>query len=195
MKSYLYVITFPEKRVFKIGKADDIRQRINRLTGWWGQPDYENSYHLMIDRNKVHHLEKSLHHMMDEYKVEFDCGDGKTELFSMDVLDIALKYIDVYLMDKPDIKVVKGILAIPNKVPENLSNLESIGYVIKHLRKNKHKTQIEFATEIGIYPRVLKDIETGKGNPTLTSLNKIADALDCKVVFVKNGDEFDSLLP
>lgn len=195
MHSYLYVIVFPEKGIFKIGKADDVRKRLTQLIPFWGQPDYNISYHLKIDKSKVFHLEKSLHHIMSEYSVQFDVGDGKTELFMLDALDVLLKYIDVYLINKPDSKLIQGVEAIPNQVPDNLTNKESLGYIVKYLRKQKNRTQEEFAKDIGIFPRVLTDIERGTGNPTLSSLNKIADAVGCKVMFVRRDDVYDCLLP
>ena len=62
----------------------------------------------------------------------------------------------------------------------------TIGQATKAMRKITGLTQPEYAQKVlGIYPRVLMDIEKDKGNPTLETLNKIAKPFGLKVVFAK----------
>lgn len=46
-------------------------------------------------------------------------------------------------------------------------------------------SQADFAAELGMDVKVIKSIESGHGNPRLSSLVKIADVLDLKVAFVR----------
>ena len=48
---------------------------------------------------------------------------------------------------------------------------------IRMLRSLKHISQFDFADEIGISKTVLSDIECGRGNPTLETLEHLADGL------------------
>lgn len=58
---------------------------------------------------------------------------------------------------------------------------------IKTRRNNLDVTQEMLAQLSGIGLRTLKQFESGKGNPTLDTLNKIADALGMELTFsVKN---------
>ncbi len=53
-----------------------------------------------------------------------------------------------------------------------ISNL-TLGEQIKRMRQITKKTQIEYAKWLGIAPRIIIDLENGKGNPTLSTLRKI----------------------
>ena len=65
----------------------------------------------------------------------------------------------------------------------------TIGQATKEMRKMTGLTQPEYAQKVlGIYPRVLMDIEKDKGNPTLDTLNKIAKPFGLRVVFAKEPD-------
>lgn len=56
---------------------------------------------------------------------------------------------------------------------------------IKAMRKLSRMTQIEFAEHRGVSLKVIQDIERGVGNPTVQSLNKIADIFGVEVGFVR----------
>lgn len=63
----------------------------------------------------------------------------------------------------------------------------SIGQATKFMRKITGLTQQEYAKRaLGIYPRVLMEIEADKGNPTLKTLQKIAKPFGLKVAFIRD---------
>lgn len=63
----------------------------------------------------------------------------------------------------------------------------TIGQATREMRKIVGMTQKEYAEKVlGIFPRVLLDIENDKGNPTLETLKKIAGPFGLKVSFVKS---------
>jgi DNA-binding XRE family transcriptional regulator len=63
--------------------------------------------------------------------------------------------------------------------------LLTIGQATRRMRKIVGMTQTEYAEKIlKIYPRVLMEIERGRGNPTLETLQKIARPFGLKVGFV-----------
>jgi len=103
----LYLLIFPERGIIKIGKADDIHNRIQTLRRWWGEVDYEASYYLSASLEVIFKLEKSLHFLLSQYAVPFEEGDGRTELFSSGALDIALKHIDLYCSSASEIAGIK----------------------------------------------------------------------------------------
>ncbi|MBV4422929.1 helix-turn-helix domain-containing protein [Clostridium tyrobutyricum] len=53
----------------------------------------------------------------------------------------------------------------------------SIGENIRRIRKLKHKTLMDIENITGICNGSLSNIENGKRNPSIVTLNKIADAL------------------
>ncbi|NOS88937.1 MAG: GIY-YIG nuclease family protein [Methylococcaceae bacterium] len=109
----LYLLIFPERRVVKIGKADDIHNRIQTLRRWWGEADYGASYHLSATQDVIFKLEKSLHFLLSQYAVPFSEGDGRSELFSVAALEIALKHIDLYCSSASEVSQVKKGIPIP----------------------------------------------------------------------------------
>lgn len=60
----------------------------------------------------------------------------------------------------------------------------SLAQTIKEMRKITQLTQIEFARKLGIAPRIIIDIERGKGNPTLKTLQKIGKLFGLELGFV-----------
>lgn len=58
----------------------------------------------------------------------------------------------------------------------------STGYNIRNIRKSLGYTQKQLAEKCNMYESQIRKYETGKANPKLTTLKKIADALGCSVV-------------
>lgn len=124
----LYLLIFPEQNVVKIGKADDIHNRIKTLRRWWGEADYGASYHLSAPQDVIFKLENSLHFLLAQHAVPFPEGDGRTELFSMTALEIALKHINLYCSSASEVsQVKKGIpFPLPMSSPPRRRNKHAI---------------------------------------------------------------------
>ncbi|MCD8406240.1 helix-turn-helix domain-containing protein [Tenacibaculum dicentrarchi] len=56
--------------------------------------------------------------------------------------------------------------------------------IIKNRRENLNVTQEMLADLSGVGLRTLKQFESGKGNPTLETLNKLGDALGIELTFI-----------
>jgi len=54
---------------------------------------------------------------------------------------------------------------------------EKLGANIRKIREEKGLLQKELSKKVGIDPAYLSNIETGKMNPTVTTIEKIAKAL------------------
>jgi DNA-binding XRE family transcriptional regulator len=59
----------------------------------------------------------------------------------------------------------------------------SLQAAVKTMRAISGMTQPEFAANRGVSVRVIKEIESGKGNPTVRSLNQIAQIFALEVTF------------
>ena len=83
------------------------------------------------------------------------------------------------------------------KRPENTTELKaalkldiasgeiSIGEASRRMRKIVGMNQKDYASKIvGVSPRILMDIERGKGNPTVETLNKIGRPFGYRVGFL-----------
>ena len=69
-------------------------------------------------------------------------------------------------------------------------HFEDIIQVIKERREMLQVTQETLATLSGVGLRTLRQFESGKGNPTLSTLKKLTDALGLDLVLVvKNKNE------
>ena len=58
-------------------------------------------------------------------------------------------------------------------------NMSILGKNVKRLRQNRGLTQTELASEVGISTRTLSDIENGKGNPGMETVQRLGEA--CQV--------------
>ena len=58
---------------------------------------------------------------------------------------------------------------------------KNLGKRIKEFKKNKHIRNEEFCEKIGISTTFLWDLENGNKNPSLDTLVKIANVLECSV--------------
>jgi hypothetical protein len=131
--THLYVLIFPKRGIIKIGKADEIHGRIQSLRRWWGDVDYEASYHLSARSDIVFSLEKALHFLLSKYSVTFDEGDGRTEFFSCDAQEIALKYIELFCSSGAVSDVLKKGVLLP---PLLVTSKRRQGKHIRHQKKN-----------------------------------------------------------
>lgn len=59
----------------------------------------------------------------------------------------------------------------------------AIGDACKAIRAMKGLSQEAFASSVGLSLKVIKEIESGIANPKLSSLQRLAEAADLKVVF------------
>ncbi|WP_300158732.1 helix-turn-helix transcriptional regulator [Solidesulfovibrio sp.] len=57
----------------------------------------------------------------------------------------------------------------------------AFGNQLKKIRKKKQLTQLQLAEKSGLSLKHLGEIERGRGNPSLESLNNLAEALDLTV--------------
>ncbi len=62
-----------------------------------------------------------------------------------------------------------------------LNPCQRFGARIKELRAEREITQEELAERVGIFRTYMSRIETGVGNPTLTTIHALADSLGVSV--------------
>jgi transcriptional regulator with XRE-family HTH domain len=62
-----------------------------------------------------------------------------------------------------------------------LNPCQRFGARIKELRAEREITQEELAERVGIFRTYMSRIETGLGNPTLTTIHALADSLGVSV--------------
>lgn len=61
----------------------------------------------------------------------------------------------------------------------------SLRDAVKQMRKISRLTQAEFAVHRGVSTKVIKEIEGGRGNPTVQTLNRIGEFFGLEVAFVR----------
>lgn len=70
-----------------------------------------------------------------------------------------------------------------------LAGTLGVGEAVRQMRRISRLTQPEFARNRGISVQALRQIEAGTGNPTVATLNKIADVFGLEVGFVRLADK------
>jgi transcriptional regulator with XRE-family HTH domain len=63
-----------------------------------------------------------------------------------------------------------------------------ISEVIRNMRLSIKRSQAEYAALCGVAPRVLADIEAGRGNPTLNTLRSLLLPFACDLSVVRLSD-------
>lgn len=108
--SSLYLLVFPDTNLLKIGKANDVRDRCKSLKGVWGTVDFDKSFEIVAPTKTVFEIERTLHFLASSYTKDFKKGDGCTEVFSLNALDVVLKHIDIFIGSSTlGLTVVEGI--------------------------------------------------------------------------------------
>lgn len=87
-------------------------------------------------------------------------------------------------LDADEIKVLREKLH--TEIPQ--SDL-GIGEVIRQMRLIAKRSQSEYAKLCGVAPRVLADIESGNGNPRLSTLQALLRPFACDVGVVQLSDD------
>lgn len=103
--SNLYVLIFPDKGVLKIGKADNVLNRMKSLK-WIGEVDYGSSYWLTTNEPNVYRLEVGFKKFLHNYRVDIGDGDGKTEIYDISCIDKVLAHLAIDF--KPE-EIRKGV--------------------------------------------------------------------------------------
>lgn len=68
------------------------------------------------------------------------------------------------------------------------------GNLIKQRRAVLGLTQQDLSDYTGLSLRIIKSIEADKGNPSMSTLEKIADVLGLEIVIKVKGTSIDSLI-
>jgi DNA-binding XRE family transcriptional regulator len=71
----------------------------------------------------------------------------------------------------------------------------NIAEAVKHMRKISGLTQEQFAKNRGMSLLTLKRIESGTGNPTVETLNRVGGIFGLKVAFVHDRPSDPSTIP
>jgi len=61
----------------------------------------------------------------------------------------------------------------------------TLQHAVREMRAISRMTQAEFAAHRGVSTKVIKEIESGKGNPTIQTLNRIGQFFGLQVAFVR----------
>ncbi|MDC8773343.1 hypothetical protein [Roseateles albus] len=109
----LYILLFPQKGIIKVGKANDIANRIAALRLSWGRVDYDASYYVLASEDVVFKIESWLKFSLSKYAAPFREGDGWTEVFTVNALEIALRYIDLYCSSAAEVLEIRRGIPLP----------------------------------------------------------------------------------
>ncbi|WP_422446541.1 helix-turn-helix domain-containing protein [Thermoanaerobacterium sp. DL9XJH110] len=95
----------------------------------------------------------------------------------------------------PSLSTLKSIAAALGVCPDDLMAASHVGYKLKKVRCERGLTQSELAKKAGVSPGLIGQIESGRVEPSIKTLEKIASALSLSpCYFVADDDEISALL-
>ena len=95
----------------------------------------------------------------------------------------------------PSLATLKAIARALNASPQDFLSSSHVGYKIKKIRQERGITQAELAKKAGVSTGLIGQIESGKVEPSIKTLEKIAKALSLSpCYFVSDDDDITSLL-
>jgi len=116
IESSVYIITSKDNSKIKIGKANNVFQRISAFS--YATIDYERSFEIICrDEKSAKKIETMLHARFDDHRINsLDIGkfDGSTEWFTYDIVDLIVPFI-THSGDDRVLKIRNGI-EIPQKL-------------------------------------------------------------------------------
>lgn len=86
--SYIYALYFIEQKAVKIGKANDLTNRLSDLVAAWGNIDPYRAKAWEMDEQLVVGGEQQLHNIYKKYHKSMPEGDGSTEFFEPEVWEL-----------------------------------------------------------------------------------------------------------
>ncbi len=92
--SNLYILVYPDTGVLKIGKADNVVNRMKSLK-WIGEADYEGSYWLSMSEQHVFRMETGFKKILHDSRINIGEGDGKTEIYEIACLEKVLAHLAI----------------------------------------------------------------------------------------------------
>ena len=86
--SYIYALYFIEQNAVKIGKANNLIDRLSTLVSTWGNIDPNRAYAFEIDEKLVIGKEIQLHNKYKHLQKTMPKADGSTEFFEPTILNL-----------------------------------------------------------------------------------------------------------
>lgn len=112
--SYVYVLIHEKGKMFKIGKANNVKSRVEQLEKHWGTFQIDNSMILKVKSEKESlNLERMLQRLFEKYNLKnLDRNkDGSSEFFKIECLDILIENLyTISTILNYEIYIVKDIL-------------------------------------------------------------------------------------
>lgn len=129
--SSVYVITSKDNTKIKIGKANNVHQRISAFS--YTTIDYDRSFEIICrDEKSAYKIEKMLHARFDDYRIcptKIGNVDGNGEWFTHDVFD----RIESFITNSRDERVIEIRCGI--KIPQKSENTNKRIYYTKQERQ------------------------------------------------------------
>lgn len=108
MYSYVYVILLKDQSKFKIGKANNIKNRLGCLKLFWGDFDLDKSFAIKCKKSKVMKLETFLHFTFSKYRLnDLSRKDGFTEFFNVNCFDLVKPFVESLININSDLSIIQ----------------------------------------------------------------------------------------
>jgi len=154
---FYILISIKKKKIFKIGKADNVVNRYESLTNIYGDFDLKTSYYIKCKDESVFKLESILHYIFKDFNVIQDNKEGYTEWFDIKCYEQVIEMV----------KILKKINSDIFNIEQNINLLKekkTLKLTYEEKRSNhKKKKQLNFLSNniknANIIVEILTDIK------------------------------------
>ena len=137
-ESFIYLLILKEKKIFKIGKADNIFNRYESLKKIYGDFDLKTSYYIKCKDESVLKLESILHYIFKDFNIIQDNREGYTEWFDIKCYEQVVEIVKILKKINSDIFNIKQNISFPKE-----KNTLKLTYKEKR-NNNEKKKQLKF---------------------------------------------------
>jgi len=114
-KSFIYLLILKEKKIFKIGKADNISNRYESLKKTYGDFDLKASYYIECKDESVFKVESILHYIFKDFNIIQDNKGGHTEWFDIQCYERVVEVVKILKKVNSDIFNIKQNISLPKE--------------------------------------------------------------------------------
>ena len=165
--SYIYALYFVEQNAVKIGKADDLFNRLSDLVSTWGNIDPYRAKAWEMDELLVLGGEKQLHNQFQQYQKPMPEGDGSTEFFEPDVWEL----LSDNFVPISKTRVIEKVNRTNRQAPKDRTRI-----TLKLFPEEAKQLSVLYGSNEGIKDALLHNLKVQLSDDKLETLQELENA-------------------
>lgn len=162
--SYIYALYFIEQKAVKIGKANDLLNRLSDLVSTWGNIDPYRAKAWEIDERLVVGGEQQLHNTYKKYHKQMPEGDGSTEFFEPVIWEL----LNDNFVPISKTRIIDRVNCTSKQQPKKNSRI-----TISLSPEEREQLFVLYGSTVGIKTELLNNIEIQLSDDKLKKLHEL----------------------